>query len=52
MAVVVTDYDLKPLDPGFNIVIKPDQSALDNMGDFVHDMHTDERADRPRSRTA
>ena len=41
VAVVVTDYDLKPLDPGFNIVIKPDQSALDHMGDFVTQMHTE-----------
>ncbi|TPX02306.1 oligoribonuclease, partial [Schumannella luteola] len=40
VAVVVTDYDLKPLDGGFSVVIKPDQSALDNMGDFVRDMHT------------
>lgn len=41
VAVVVTDYDLKPLDDGFTIVIKPDQSALDNMGDFVRNMHTE-----------
>ena len=41
VAVVITDYDLKPLDPGFNIVIKPDQSALDHMGDFVTQMHTE-----------
>src|SRR3954471_17896247 len=41
VAVVVTDYDLKPLDPGFNIVIKPDQSALDHMGEFVTQMHTE-----------
>jgi oligoribonuclease len=40
VAVVVTDYDLVPLDPGFTIVIKPDQTALDNMGDFVTAMHT------------
>ena len=39
VAVVITDYDLTPVDPGFSIVIKPDQSALDNMGDFVRDMH-------------
>ncbi|QNO38293.1 oligoribonuclease [Protaetiibacter sp. SSC-01] len=39
VAVVVTDYDLEPVDPGFSIVIKPDQSAFDNMGDFVRDMH-------------
>ena len=41
VAVVVTDYDLKPLDAGFNIVIKPDRSALDHMGDFVTQMHTE-----------
>ncbi len=41
VAVVITDYDLTPLDPGFNIVIKPDQSALDHMGDFVTNMHTE-----------
>jgi oligoribonuclease len=40
VAVVITDYDLVPVDPGFNIVIKPDQSAWDNMGDFVREMHT------------
>jgi len=40
VAVVVTDYDLVPLHPGFSIVIKPDQSALDNMGEFVRTMHT------------
>ncbi|MBF0672909.1 MULTISPECIES: oligoribonuclease [unclassified Salinibacterium] len=39
VAVVITDYDLNPVDPGFSIVIKPDQSALDNMGDFVRNMH-------------
>ena len=40
VAVVVTNYDLVPLDPGFSIVIKPDQSAFDHMGEFVRDMHT------------
>jgi len=39
VAVVITDYDLIPLDPGFTIVIKPDQAALDNMNDFVTAMH-------------
>ena len=39
VAVVITDYDLVPVDPGFSIVIKPDQSAFDNMGDFVLNMH-------------
>ena len=41
VAVVVTNYDLVPLDPGFSIVIKPDQSAFDHMNDFVIAMHTD-----------
>ncbi|CAN5312506.1 oligoribonuclease [soil metagenome] len=39
VAVVITDYDLVPVDPGFSIVIKPDQSAFDNMGEFVLNMH-------------
>jgi oligoribonuclease len=39
VAVVITDYDLAAVDPGFSIVIKPDQSAWDNMGDFVRNMH-------------
>jgi oligoribonuclease len=39
VAVVVTDFDLVPVDAGFTIVIKPDQSALDNMGEFVTAMH-------------
>lgn len=41
VAVVVTDYELVPLHPGFSIVINPDQSALDNMGDFVRNMHVE-----------
>ena len=40
IAVVITDFDLVPVDPGIDIVIKPDQSALENMGDFVRQMHT------------
>ncbi|MFN3948236.1 oligoribonuclease [Microbacterium sp.] len=39
IAVVVTDFELNVLDPGFQIVIKPDDSALANMGDFVTEMH-------------
>jgi oligoribonuclease len=39
VAVVVTDFDLVLLDPGFSIVIKPDDSALANMNDFVTKMH-------------
>jgi len=40
ISVVITDFELVPLDPGIDIVIKPDQSALDHMGDFVRNMHT------------
>jgi oligoribonuclease len=39
VAVVITDFELKLVDPGFSIVIKPDASALDQMGDFVRTMH-------------
>jgi oligoribonuclease len=41
VAVVITDFDLVPVDAGFAVVIKPDQSAWDNMGDFVRTMHTE-----------
>ena len=41
VAVVITDYDLVPVDPGFEIVIRADQSAIDNMNDFVRNMHTE-----------
>ena len=39
IAVVITDFDLQPVDAGFQVVIKPDQSALDNMSEFVTNMH-------------
>jgi len=39
IAVIVTDFELNPLDAGFQIVIKPDDSALENMNDFVTKMH-------------
>ena len=39
IAVVVTDFELRVLDPGFHIVIKPDASALANMNEFVTNMH-------------
>lgn len=41
IAVVVTDYELNPVDEGFSIVIKPDASALEHMGEFVRAMHTE-----------
>jgi oligoribonuclease len=39
IAVVVTDFELRPMHPGFQIVIKPDDSALAHMSEFVRDMH-------------
>ena len=39
IAVVVTDFELNVLDDGFQIVIKPDASALEHMNDFVTNMH-------------
>ena len=39
VAVVITDYELEPVHPGFSIVIAPSDAALANMGDFVRDMH-------------
>lgn len=41
VAVVITDFDLNIVDPGFTIVIKPSAAALENMGDFVRNMHTE-----------
>jgi oligoribonuclease len=40
VAAVVTDYDLKPLGKGIDVLIKPPAAALEQMGDFVRDMHT------------
>ena len=40
VAVVITDSDLRIVDPGMTVVIKPPQAALDGMDDFVRDMHT------------
>ena len=40
VAVVITDYDLAVIDPGFAIVIKPSAAALEQMNDFVRAMHT------------
>jgi oligoribonuclease len=39
VAVVITDYELEPVHPGFEVVIKPSASALASMGDFVRQMH-------------
>ncbi|WP_255807941.1 oligoribonuclease [Leucobacter aridicollis] len=39
IAVIVTDFELTPLDPGFDIVINPGEAALAHMNDFVRNMH-------------
>ena len=41
IGVVVTDGDLNLQDPGLQLVIKPSDAAMANMGDFVRQMHTD-----------
>ena len=40
VAVLVTDYELNVLGDGIDLVIAPTQAALDQMSDFVRDMHT------------
>ena len=40
IAVVVTDSELNVLDPGLDLVIKPNAESLANMNDFVTEMHT------------
>lgn len=41
IGVVVTDDDLNILDAGLQLVIKPSDAAMANMGDFVRQMHID-----------
>lgn len=41
IAVIVTDDQLKPVDRGIQIVIRPSEAAMANMGKFVRQMHTD-----------
>src|SRR5690625_1901127 len=40
VAVVVTDGQLNTLDDGIDLVIKPAREAVEQMGDFVREMHT------------
>ncbi|WP_022881034.1 oligoribonuclease [Gryllotalpicola ginsengisoli] len=40
IAVVITDFDLKPVDEGIDIVIKASDEAIAGMGEFVVGMHT------------
>ncbi len=41
IAAIVTDSDLTPLAPGIDIIVKPSAAALNQMGDFVTQMHTE-----------
>lgn len=41
IAVVVTNSELELLDAGIDVVIKPRPDSLENMNDFVRQMHTD-----------
>ncbi|QVQ53745.1 oligoribonuclease [Spiractinospora alimapuensis] len=40
VACLVTDGELNRLGDGVDVVVKPPQAALDQMGDFVTEMHT------------
>jgi oligoribonuclease len=40
VAVVITNSDLEPVAEGIDLVIKPREDSLANMGDFVREMHT------------
>jgi oligoribonuclease len=39
IAVIVTDSALNPLGAGLDLIIKPPPAALDQMSDFVREMH-------------
>jgi len=40
VAALVTDFDLNQLGDGVEVVIRPPAGALEQMGDFVREMHT------------
>jgi oligoribonuclease len=40
VAVLVTDYELNVLGDGIDLVVAPPAAALEQMGDFVREMHT------------
>lgn len=39
IAIVITDFELNPVDEGFQVVIRPSEAALAHMGEFVTEMH-------------
>jgi oligoribonuclease len=40
VAALVTDFELTVLGDGVDVVVRPPEAALDQMGDFVREMHT------------
>ncbi len=40
VAALVTDFDLNVLGDGVDVIVKPPREAIDQMDDFVRDMHT------------
>ena len=40
VAALVTDFDLNVLGEGVDVVIKPPAESLDQMDEFVRNMHT------------
>ena len=40
VAALVTDFDLNQLGDGVEVVIRPSEQPLEQMGDFVREMHT------------
>jgi oligoribonuclease len=40
VAALVTDFELNQLGDGVDVVIRPPDEALEQMDDFVRDMHT------------
>ena len=41
VACLITDSELNVLGEGVDVVVRPPQEALDQMGDFVRDMHVE-----------
>ena len=41
VAALVTDFDLNVLGDGIDLIIKPPAAAIDQMDDFVRNMHTE-----------
>ena len=51
VAALVTDGELNVLGDGVDVLIKPTDGALEQMGDFVRDMHVELRSARAQLET-